>query len=312
MSKEFVKIEDFLEDSNYLEISGYSKNEVVPEGGDPTKITLATHSEVYRELMYNYGERAILVRDDEDAETVFTNLFTDWEKRRGDDIATLVDAYNRLYNPIENYDRTDEHTGYDTELETPDEDGRYHEITQTPTGWKKESTQEPTNWKTEETQEPTNWKTEETQTPTNWKTEEKENKQQGASNTGKVVNKVVPVNGSTAQTVSETENDVNSLKSTEQLGSFKTTNETSGSYKTTSEQSGSFKTTDEQKGTFKTKDELVGTLEMKKTYNSQLRAHGNIGMASAQDLLEKELKVRMVDILKTVILEFINEYTVYA
>ena len=166
MSKELVKIEDFLEDSNYLEISGYSKNEVVPEDGNPTKITLASHSEVYREIMYNYGERAILVRDDEDAATVFTNLFTDWEKRRGDDIATLVDAYNRLYNPIENYDRTDEHTGYDTELETPDIDGRYHEITQTPTGWKKESTQEPTGWKTEETQEPTNWKTEETQEPT--------------------------------------------------------------------------------------------------------------------------------------------------
>ena len=160
MSKEFVKIEDFLEDANYLEISGYSKNEVVEENGDPTKITLATHSEVYRELMYNYGERAILVRDTEDAATVFTNLFTDWEKRRGDDIATLVDAYQRVYNPIENYDRIDEHSGYDTDVETPDVNGRYHEVTQTPTNWKTETTQAPGE--------------------TGWKTIEKENKQQGA------------------------------------------------------------------------------------------------------------------------------------
>lgn len=291
MSKKFVKIEDFLEDQNYLEISGYSRNEVVEEGGDPTKITLATHSEVYRELMYNYGERAILVRDTEEALTVFTNLFTDWEKRRGDDIATLVDAYTRVYNPIENYDRYDEHTGSDTDLETPDANGRYHEVTQTPTNWKKESTQEPTGWKTEETQE-----------PTNWKTTEKENKQQGTDSAGETVSKVVPFGGATPVTVSKTENNISNQTETEQTGSFKTTNE----------QKGSFKTTDEQTGTYTTKDELKGTLENKRTYNSVLHAHGNIGTASAQDLIEKETRVRMVDIFKTVILEFINLYTVYA
>ena len=291
MSKSFVKIEDFLLDQNYLEISGYSRNEVVEENGDPTKITLATHSEVYRELMYNYGERAILVRDTEEALTVFTNLFTDWEKRRGDDIATLVDAYTRVYNPIENYDRYDEHTGADTDTETPDANGRYHEVTQTPTNWKKESTQTPTNWKEEVTQ-----------TPTNWKTTEKENKQQGADSAGETINKVVPFGGATPLTVSKTENNVSNQTETEQTGSFKTT----------SEQLGSFKTTDEQLGTYKTKDEVVGTLENKREYNSTLHAHGNIGTASAQDLLEKELRVRMVDILKTVILEFINLYTVYA
>ena len=291
MSKSFVKIEDFLQDQNYLEISGYSRNEVVEEGSDPTKITLASHSEVYRELMYNYGERAILVRDTEEALTVFTNLFTDWEKRRGDDIATLVDAYTRVYNPIENYDRYDEHTGYDTDLETPDANGRYHEVTQTPNNWKKESTQEPTNWKEEVTQE-----------PTNWKTTEKENKQQGADSAGETISKVVPFGGATPVTVSKTENNVSNQTETEQSGSFKTT----------SEQSGSFKTTDEQTGTYTTKDELKGTLENKRTYNSVLHAHGNIGTASAQDLIEKETRVRMVDILKTVLLEFINLYTVYA
>lgn len=294
MSKSFVKIEDFLLDQEYLKISGYSKNEVVPENGTPTEIVLADHSEVYRELMYQYGERAILIRDTETALTVFTNLFSDWVERRGDDIATLVDAYTRVYNPIENYDRYDEHTGYDTDTETPDANGRYHEVTQTPTGWKKESTQEPTNWKEDVTQ-----------TPTNWQTTEKENRQ-GAEGDPLYatlgINKVVPFNGSEAVAVSENEAHTNTEKTTAQSGTFKTT----------SEQSGTFKTTDEQKGTYTTKDELKGTLENKRTYNSTLHAHGNIGTASAQDLIEKETRVRMVDILKTVLLEFINLYTVYA
>lgn len=294
MSKSFVKIEDFLLDQEYLKISGYSKNEVVPEEGSPTEIVLADHSEVYRELMYQYGERSILIRDTETALTVFTNLFTDWVERRGDDIATLVDAYQRVYNPIENYDRTDEHSGNDTDLETPDPLGRYHKTTQTPTGWKTETTQEPTGWKTEETQE-----------PTNWTVTEKDNRQ-GAEGDPEYatlgVTKVVPFTGGNAVTVSENETHTNTEKTTQQSGSFKTTNE----------QKGSFKTTDEQKGSFETKDELVGTLENKRTYNSQLHSHGNIGTASAQDLIEKEYRVRMVDLLKTVVLEFINEYTVYA
>ena len=294
MSKSFVKIEDFLLDQEYLKISGYSKNEVVPENGTPTEIVLADHSEVYRELMYQYGERSILIRDTETALTVFTNLFTDWVERRGDDIATLVDAYRRVYNPIENYDRYDEHGGYDTDLETPDVNGRYHEVTQTPTNWKRESTQTPTNWKEEVTQ-----------TPTNWQTTEKENRQGAEGDplyATLAINKVVPVNGTEAVAVSENEAHTNTEKTTAQTGTFKTT----------SEQLGSFKTTDEQLGTYKTKDEVVGTLENKREYNSTLHSHGNIGTQSAQDLIEKEYRARMVDILKTVLLEFINLYTVYA
>lgn len=294
MSKAFVKIEDFLLDQNYLKISGYSKNEEIPEGGSATEIVLADHSEVYRELMYEYGERMILVRDTETALTVFTNLFTDWVNRRGDDIATLVDAYQRVYNPIENYDRTDEHGGYDTDLETPDPLGRYHKTTQTPT-----------DWKTSVEQKPLNWVEDETQTPTNWKTTEKENRQ-GEENDPEyatlAINKVVPFNGTEALAVGETEAHTNTQKTTEQGGSFKTSTEQKGTYTTDTTQSGSFET----------KDELVGTLENKRTYNSQLHSHGNIGTASAQDLIEKEYRVRMIDLLKTVVLEFINEYTVYA
>lgn len=293
MSKSFVKIEDFLLDQEYLKISGYSKNEVVPENGTPTEIVLADHSEVYRELMYQYGERAILIRDTETALTVFTNLFTDWVERRGDDIATLVDAYQRVYNPIENYDRTDEHGGYDTDLETPDPLGRYHKTTQTPIDWKTSVEQKPDNWTTEETETPGE---------SGWKTKEKESKQEGADSAGETINKVVPFGRATPVTVSTAENNVATEKVTETLGSLKNTTQQSGTYTTDTTQSGSFET----------KDELVGTLENKRTYNSQLHSHGNIGTASAQDLIEKEYRVRMIDLLKTVVLEFINEYTVYA
>lgn len=294
MSKSFVKIEDFLLDQEYLKISGYSKNEVVPENGTPTEIVLADHSEVYRELMYQYGERAILIRDTETALTVFTNLFTDWVERRGDDIATLVDAYQRVYNPIENYDRTDEHSGNDTDLETPDPLGRYHKTTQTPTNWKTSVEQKPTNWKTEETEAPGD---------SGWKTLEKENKQEGADAGSTTVNKVVPFNQpGTEHEVSSSATTLNNQKETSTIGSLKNTTEQSGTYTTDTTQSGSFET----------KDELVGTLENKRTYNSQLHSHGNIGTQSAQDLIEKEYRVRMVDLLKTVVLEFINEYTVYA
>lgn len=292
MSKEFVKIEDFLLDQNYLKISGYSKNEEIPEGGTATEIVLADHSEVYRELMYEYGERQILVRDTETALTVFTNIFTDWVNRRGDDIATLVDAYKRIYNPIENYDKYDEHTGSDTDLETPDPLGRYHKTTQTPTNWKTSVEQKPTNWTTEETEAPGD---------SGWKIKEKENKQDGASAAGETINKVVPFGRATPVTVSTAENNVASEKETETLGSLKSTTTQSGTYTTDTTQSGSFEV----------KDELVGTLENKRTYNSTLHVHGNIGIQSAQDLIEKEYKVRMVDLLKTVILEFINDYTVY-
>lgn len=293
MSKTFVKIEDFLLDQNYLKISGYSKNEEIPEGGSATEIVLADHSEVYRELMYEYGERMILVRDTETALTVFTNLFTDWVNRRGDDIATLVDAYQRIYNPIENYDRYDEHTGDDTDLETPDPLGRYHKTTQTPTNWKSSVEQKPANWQTVETEAPGQG---------GWKITEKENKQDGANAAGETVNKVVPFGRAIPVTVSTAENNVASEKETETLGSLSTT----------TTQSGTFTTDTTQSGSFETKDELVGTLENKRSYNSTLHAHGNIGTASAQDLIEKEYKVRMVDLLKTVILEFINDYTVYA
>ena len=265
--KKLVEIESFLEDQSYLGISGDSYLTV--EGRESNTFTLADHTAVYDELMYKYGGRMILVPEDGNALTVFTKIYSNWVNRRKRDIATLLDTWQRDYNPIENYDAYTVMTGDITDTETPGE-GRMHKQTQTPTNWKNEETKEPTNWKETET----------------------EQKNTGADASGVQTSKVVPFGGATPVTVSETVNNVNTKKETEQ--------------------SGSFKTTAEQKGTYETKDELLGTLENKKDYNTTEWRHGNIGVMAAPDLAEKQYAQRCRDLFEDFILEFVNKYTVYA
>ena len=264
--KKLAAIESFLLDESYLTISGDSY--LTEEGRDSDTFTLADHTAVYDELMYRYGGRLILVPEDGNALTVFTKIYTNWVNRRKRDIATLLDTWQRDYNPIENYDAHTEMTGDITDTETPGE-GRMHKTTQTPTNWKNEETKQPTNWKETET----------------------EQKNTGADASGVQTSKVVPFGGATPVTVSETVNDVNTKRETEQ--------------------SGSFKTTSEQLGTFETKDELLGELENKKDYNTHEWRHGNIGVMAAPDLALKQYEQRKIDILDEVLKEFIDKYTIY-
>ena len=264
--KKLAAIESFLLDESYLTISGDSYLTV--EGRDSDTFTLADHTAVYDELMYRYGGRLILVPEDGNALTVFTKIYTNWVNRRKRDIATLLDTWQRDYNPIENYDARTQMTGDITDTETPGA-GRMHKTTQTPTNWKSEETKQPTNWKETET----------------------EQKNTGADASGVQTSTVVPFGGATPVTVSETVNDVNTKRETEQ--------------------SGSFKTTSEQLGTFETKDELLGPLENKKDYNTTEWRHGNIGVMAAPDLALKQYEQRKIDILDEVLKEFIDKYTIY-
>ena len=264
--KKLAAIESFLEDQSYLGISGDSYLTV--EGRESNTFTLADHTAVYDELMYRYGGRMILVPEDGNALTVFTKIYTNWVNRRKRDIATLLDTWQRDYNPIENYDAYTVMGGTVTDTETPGE-GRMHKTTQTPTDWKNEETKEPTNWKETET----------------------EQKNTGADASGVQTSKVVPFGGATPVVVSETVNDVNTKRETEQTGSFKTTAE--------------------QKGTYETKDELLGTLENEKAYDTTEWRHGNIGVMAAPDLALKQYQQRKIDILDDVLKEFIDKYTIY-
>ena len=222
--KKLAAIESFLLDESYLTISGDSYLTV--EGRDSDTFTLADHTAVYDELMYRYGGRLILVPEDGNALTVFTKIYTNWVNRRKRDIATLLDTWQRDYNPIENYDARTQMTGDITDTETPGT-GRMHKTTQTPTNWKSEETKQPTNWKETET----------------------EQKNTGADASGVQTSKVVPFGGATPVTVSETVNDVNTKIETEQSGSFKTT----------SEQLGTFETKDELLGTLENKKDYNTT-----------------------------------------------------
>lgn len=288
--KNLIAIEEFLEDENYLGISGDSY--LTLEDRESNTFTLADHTAVYDELMYKYGGRMILVRETENAKAVFTKIYTNWVNRRKRDIATLLDTWQRNYNPIENYDAYTVMGGTVTDTETPGE-GRMRKVTQTPTNWKETATQTPTNWKNEKTTEP--------DATDGWKTVDKEEKIDGSDNAGQTINKVVPFGAAQPVTVSTAENNVSTKKTSEQIGKLKESTEQTGTYKTETE----------QVGTYETKDELLGTLENEKAYDTTEWRHGNIGVMAAPDLALKQYQQRKIDILDEVLKEFIDKYTIY-
>lgn len=282
MAKMLINIEDFITDESWLAISGTS------HFNNNSTFTLADHTAVYNELLYSYGGRAVLVRDGETAAGVFEKLFKGWKDRRKDDIASLLDAWQMKYNPIENYDATETKTGTETNVETPED--RKKTVTQTPTNWTQTETQTPTNWK-------------ETQTPTNWKVTTKENKQDGegaADYAGNNISKIVPFNATDPVLVNVNETNLNTEKSVEHSGTYDV------------ERTGKYETKTEHTGTYETTEELEGTIENELTYDTEFRRHGNIGIASAPDLMMKDLQARSVDFVRTFIFEFITKYTVYA
>lgn len=319
MKKQLIPIEDFLTDESYLTISGTSIF------NNNSTFTLADHTAVYNELFNLYGGRAVLVRGEETGAQVFKKLFEGWKDRRKHDIASLLDAWQMKYNPIENYDATETKTGTETGVETPED--RVKTVTQTPTNWKQTETQTPTgwkekqtpaNWKETETQTPTNWK--EVQTPTNWKEETKENKQgtEGAPDyvtAGK--SKIVPFGATESVLVNENETDISrdvtvertGTFSTERQGTFQTERSHTGTFET--ERLGTYETETEHTGTYETKEEIEGTITNEMTYDTEFRRHGNIGIASAPDLMMKDLQARCVDFVHKFLFEFVTKYTVY-
>ena len=67
------------------------------------------------EVMTNYCNRSALV-DEDNPFTDFVSIFTLWKYTRGSMYARIAYAYSLGYNPIENYNSIETHTGYD-ELE---------------------------------------------------------------------------------------------------------------------------------------------------------------------------------------------------
>lgn len=139
------------------------------------------------------------------AGVIWTLFHIKWSK--------LWATLNFDYNPIENYDRTEEKTGTETGTDTP------------------------TNWKETRTETPTNWTETKTETPTEWK-----ETTEGASADNEAVtsrekwgfNSTDPVPDERATTTAKNKQTV------ERSGSYETETERTGSYETETERSGSF------------------------------------------------------------------------
>lgn len=189
------------------------------------------------------------------------------------------------YNPIENYNMVETHTGSDTKTDTPDD---WKETsTQTPTDWKNTETQTPTDWKETETKTPTNWTETETQTPTDWVETTEGLKADNEANTE---NKTFAFNSASNDPVpvSQSQADTNAKTTVERTGTFETSKETSGTFETEVEKTGTYKTETEQSGTYKTETERTGSFESKTEYDTELTRSGNIGVTTSQQMIESE------------------------
>ena len=190
------------------------------------------------------------------------------------------------FDPIQNYDMTETHTGTETELKTPN--NWKDTETQTPTNWKETETQTPTDWVKTTTETPDDWEESTVQTPTDW-TETTEGLK--ADNTSKATGSVYAFNSSAAVPSTEAETEVNSKSTKTQEGTYTTTHSQSGSMSTTEEQSGTFQTERSRTGSFQTETSHTGTFEDKITYNTTLRRYGNIGVTTSQMMLESSIKL---------------------
>ena len=190
------------------------------------------------------------------------------------------------FNPIENYDMTETHTGTDTGLKTPT--GWKETETQTPTNWKETETQTPTNWKKTTTETPDEWSDTTVQTPDEW-TETTEGLK--ADNTSKSTGSVYAFNSATAVPSSESDTEVNSKQTKTQEGTYTTTHTQSGSISTEESQEGTYQTETARSGSYQTETSHTGTFEDKMTYNSTLHRSGNVGVTTSQQMLESSIKL---------------------
>lgn len=244
--------------------------------------------------------------------------------------------FETVYEPLENYNRTEEYSGTDDTKITPN---LTTDETQTPNNWTSKETKKPTDWKETQTESSESWKETETQTPTDWKdtqiessTDWKETETQRpegwrtttdspeASNTSKTDEKIfgfnsstpVPSNSSNSSSSqhSETTQDgtfttekakTGSIKTeTSKSGSFKTEKERTGGLKTETSQTGTYETETTQSGTFSTKREEKGNKDISIQYGKKLRVKGNIGVTTSQQMMESELELRKYDFFQQV------------
>ena len=176
MSKKFYKLDDI---ANFTNINNFFKLEASPNTMDSAiaPVYVLWTEEMFEDVFEQNCEKSIYIHETNDAWGKFKNLYTQWVARNKTFIANEMDALSQKYNPIENYNRYEEHSGEDVNTKAPDE--WVQTTTETPDDYKVTTTQTPTNWVKENnrsydnyhetlTDTPDDWVTEKTDTPTNW------------------------------------------------------------------------------------------------------------------------------------------------
>lgn len=199
-------------------------------------------------------------------------------------------TFTAQYNPIENYNRVETHTGTDTTSHT---NNNYHEtITETPTNWKESKTETPNNWKETKTDTPNNWKETKTDTPNDWKTTTEGDSENNHSDTSE---SVYGFNSATATPKSDTTVSASNKQETTQTGTFETETSRTGTYETETSRTGTYETETSRTGTYQTDKTESGSKSDSLTHGETINISGNIGVTTSQQMLEQERQLFMLD-----------------
>ena len=301
MSKVFYKIEDFIDTtSNAFALKGTS-----PLSADATEVTMCSSSDVLEEIEQSFGERSVYIKETDTPFTDFAAMWARWLRRRGDRLAASWEALHTKYKPLENYDRHED--GSDTKTITPAET--------TTTSRPAETTYETTPAET--TTESSPAETTSTRTPTI--THDQTDSFYAFDASGAIpVNKREDVDVSGDEAEALTVQTAGSDKFTvDTAGSDKLTVDTAGSDVVTVQTAGSDVHTVQTAGsdvrTVQTAGSDVFTVQQagEEVIEYGRHTYGNIGVTSAMDLIEQELRVDEKDFVYNAICEFVNLYTVY-
>ena len=311
MSKKFYKIEDFIDTTS----SAFALKGTSPLSADATEVTMCSSANVLAEIEDSFAERSIYAKETETPMTSFAAMWARWLSRRGDRLAASWEALHTHYKPLENYDRYE--AGKDTRTITPAETTR----TTTPA----ETTMTITPAETTNTSTPA--ETTNTITPaetTNTSSPAETTNTETIASPGAVTtddssiyafnsSAAVPVTSNTRTENRETTNAV----TVQTAGSDALTVQEPGTEAFTVQHAGTDVITVQEPETQAVTVQQAGTeaLTVQEPETDEVEygkhVYGNIGVTSAMDLIEQQLRVDEKDFIYNAICEFINLYTVY-
>lgn len=284
--KKFQKIADFLD---VPDKDLYTFNAESPVDG---KIyTIWNQADFFALTEIDHAEKSMLMPEiletDEQKQAYFKAVYDAWINRNGSYIAAQFGTLLSRYNPIENYDSKEEHSGIDLAVKTPKnwKETTEHSVSadyketesRKPNQWKETTdfkvsqdyketeSKKPNQWKDTTTHSASNdYKTTDSQKPTTW---EKTTETAGTDSNNMVAtqNKIIPYNGSDFANVSRTETGTASKIKETQSGTFDTEHTMTGSTTDEKTTSGTFDTEHTQTGTRTEETTTSGTFDTEHT-----------------------------------------------